>query len=308
MDRHEDHIDLVASFLKNEGIGYEIADVAYQGKTLRFRDAVGVPMEFAASMPVVERNMQDFHTFRSGSPQRFDHNQIVTHDVRAATDFWYKLGFRLAENTAPPGSNELWGTWLERKGNTHDIVFTNGRGPRLHHFAFTVPDFTAMVHACDATSSLGYDDIIDRGPGRHGLSNALFVYFRDADGHRIELFTTHYQFIDVETPPIRWDLSNPRRVSSGVCRHPNGGSSKRASFPGCRSMTPCCSPSLLRSRDTWRRRAEMAKRTAIYIPGFARKNPVPAAWRSATWCFPAAFMDLTRKRARQRKRWSSRSP
>lgn len=208
----EGHIDLLGSFLKMEGLPYEIVDVAFQGKTLRFRDPIGLPVELTSSMAVVERNMQEFHTFRGGSPQRFDHYQIVTHDVQAASDFWSKLGFRLAEYTAPPGSDELWGTWLERKGNTHDIVFTNGRGPRLHHFAFTVPDVGTLIHACDATSSLGYDDIIDRGPGRHGLSNALFVYFRDPDGHRIEFFNTHYQYIDLETPPIRWDLSNPRRA------------------------------------------------------------------------------------------------
>lgn len=208
----ERHIDLVAAFLKGEGVAHEIVDVPYQGKTLRFRDPVGIPMEFTADMPVVERHMQEFHRFRSGSPQRLDHYQLVTHDVQTASDFWCKLGFRLAEYTAPPGSDELWGTWLERKGNTHDIVFTNGRGPRMHHFAFTVPDAATLIHACDVSSSLGYHDIIDRGPGRHGLSNALFVYFRDPDGHRIELFTTHYQFIDVETPPIRWDLSNPRRA------------------------------------------------------------------------------------------------
>ena len=30
--------------------------------------------------------------------------------------------------------------------------------------------------------------------------------------HRVELFTTHYQFIDLETEPLRWDLSNARRA------------------------------------------------------------------------------------------------
>ena len=101
--------------------------------------------------------------------------------------------------------------WLQRKGNTHDIVFTNGEGPRLHHFAFTISDTHDLIHICDVAGSLGIADVIDRGPGRHGISNALFVYLRDPDGHRIELFTTHYQAIDIETRPIRWDLSNTRR-------------------------------------------------------------------------------------------------
>ena len=28
-----------------------------------------------------------------------------------------------------------------------------------------------------------------RGPGRHGIGNAFFVYFRDPDGHLVELAT-----------------------------------------------------------------------------------------------------------------------
>jgi catechol 2,3-dioxygenase-like lactoylglutathione lyase family enzyme len=30
------------------------------------------------------------------------------------------------------------------------------------------------------------------GPGRHGPGHAQFVYMRDPDGHRVELFTTHF--------------------------------------------------------------------------------------------------------------------
>jgi len=28
---------------------------------------------------------------------------------------------------------------MHRKGNVHDLAFTNGRGPRLHHLAYWVP-------------------------------------------------------------------------------------------------------------------------------------------------------------------------
>ena len=30
---------------------------------------------------------------------------------------------------------------------------------------------------------------------------------RDPDGHRIELFNTHYQCMDIEDEPVRWDAS-----------------------------------------------------------------------------------------------------
>src|SRR5690242_21642436 len=45
------------------------------------------------------------------------------------------LGFRLTEYTETDDSRapKLWAVWLHRKGNVHDLAFTNGRGPRLHH-------------------------------------------------------------------------------------------------------------------------------------------------------------------------------
>nr|WP_062516279.1 3,4-dihydroxyphenylacetate 2,3-dioxygenase [Demequina gelatinilytica] len=199
-------------YFKAVGIEHERVEVDHQGPTLRFRDPVGTLMEITSEMSLVERKMAAFDEFVAGAPQRLDHYQVVTYDVQEATDFWTGLGMRMSEYTAKDGTDELWGSWMEVKGNTHDLVFTNGRGPRLHHFAYTVPDATAIIHAADVAGARGFGQEIDRGPGRHGISNALFLYLRDPDQHRIELFTTHYQFIDLEDEPIRWDVSDPRRA------------------------------------------------------------------------------------------------
>jgi catechol 2,3-dioxygenase len=208
----DEDIDRAAHWFAANDVPHARVEVPHQGPTLHFTDAVGTHMEITSSMDVVERKMQNFNEFVAGAPQRIDHFQVVTHDVQKATDFYARLGMRLSEYTAADGTDELWGTWMEVKGNTHDLVFTNGRGPRLHHFAYTVPDATSLIHAADVAGSLGFGNEIDRGPGRHGISNALFLYLRDPDQHRIELFTTHYQFIDLEAEPIRWDVSNPRRA------------------------------------------------------------------------------------------------
>mgnify|MGYP001225700859 CR=1 FL=1 len=210
--RTAEDIDAAERYFAGMGIRCERVEIPHQGPTLRFRDPVGTHIELTASMDVVDRRMQSYNEFRAGSPQRLDHFQVVSHDVQTATEFWSTLGMRISEYTARDGTDELWGTWLEVKGNTHDLVFTNGHGPRLHHFAYTVPDATSLIHAADVAGSLGFGDEIDRGPGRHGISNALFLYLRDPDQHRIELFTSHYQFIDLEDRPMRWDLSNPRRA------------------------------------------------------------------------------------------------
>jgi catechol 2,3-dioxygenase len=105
----------------------------------------------------------------------------------------------------------MWGVWLKRKNNTQDVVFGNGPGPRLHHFAYHTPEIANVIHAADVMASLGLADSMDRAPGRHGIGNAFFLYFRDPDGHRIELFTSHYNVIDIDHAPKRWELSDTRR-------------------------------------------------------------------------------------------------
>ena len=52
---------------------------------------------------------------------------------------------------------------------------------------------------------------IERGPGRHGISNAFFLYVRDHDGHRTEIYCSDYQTVDPDLEPIRWDLKDPQR-------------------------------------------------------------------------------------------------
>jgi len=230
--RRDEDITAAEKFFKAAGIEHQRVEVDHQGPTLHFRDPVGTLMELTSTMDVVDRKMQVFHEHRAGYPQRLDHYQVVTYDVRTATEFWTGLGMRMAEYTATENDEELWGSWLEVKGNTHDLVFTNGRGPRLHHFAYQVPDGASLLHAADVAGSMGFGDEIDRGPGRHGLSNALFLYLRDPDQHRIELFNTHYQFIDLETPPIRWDITDPRRAQLWGMPASNRWFFEASEFPG----------------------------------------------------------------------------
>jgi catechol 2,3-dioxygenase len=207
----EADLDKASDWLDRRGVVSTFIEMPHQGRTLRFADGSGAPVELCARMDIVPRLMQSFDRFHGGSPQHLDHVQVAASDIQRVFDFYAALGFRLTEYTARDGTDELWGVWLARKGNPHDIVFSNGRGPRLHHFAYTVPEVGDLIHACDVAASMGYAGRMERGPGRHGIGNALFVYFRDPDGHRIELFNTHYQAIDPEIPPIRWDLTNTSR-------------------------------------------------------------------------------------------------
>jgi len=40
---------------------------------------------------------------------------------------------------------------------------------------------------------------------------ADFLYVRDPDGHRIEIYCSDYQTCDPDLEPIKWDLKDPQR-------------------------------------------------------------------------------------------------
>jgi catechol 2,3-dioxygenase len=201
----EADLDRAFDWLSAQGRAPKWTEVAHQGRTLHFADPVGTPIELCAQMPVEPRMLTQFSKWRGGAAQRIDHYQILTPRVAEACSFYVSLGFKLTEYIAPDGPFAPAGVFLARKGNPHDIVFFNGAGPRMHHVAFVVPEMHNILTACDIAGELGFGDTIERGPQRHGPGHAMFVYLRDPDGHRIELFNTHYQIIDMECEPVRWD-------------------------------------------------------------------------------------------------------
>lgn len=185
-----------------------------QGRALRLQDPSGLPIEFYCEMERVPRMLQEYHLHKAVQIMRLDHFNCQMPDVATAAR-WYQqmLGFRTIEYTVKetPRSDELWASWMARKQTVHDLALMNGPGPRLHHVAFWLPDAMAVLRACDVLAAAGYHQHIERGPGRHGLSNALFVYVRDPDGNRLELYANDYLTADPDAEPIRWTLEDPRR-------------------------------------------------------------------------------------------------
>jgi catechol 2,3-dioxygenase len=204
----DDELEQLARYLDARGLRPVWADIRQQGRTLQVSDPAGVPLEFCARMPVQPRLLTHFHDYRGGAGLRLDHFQLHVPDVRALCGFYTDLGFRISEYVTPD-DEVLVAVFLQRKGNPHDIVLFEGPGPRFHHVAFVTPDVHRLALACDVAGELGYGRQVERGPGRHGPGHALYVYMRDPDGHRVELFTTHYQTLDIDDVPIRWDARDP---------------------------------------------------------------------------------------------------
>ncbi len=209
----ESDLDLIQQRFTELELPAEWTSQHAQGRTLRVRDPAGMPLEFYASMDSIERQLQNYGAYRGCHPQRIDHINCFTHDVDASYEFYaQELGFRTTEYTETDDPEpQMWAVWLHRKGNVHDIALTNGRGPRLHHAAIWVPTAMHIIHLCDLMSTTGYLDAMERGPGRHGISNAFFLYVRDPDGHRIELFTSDYLTVDPDFEPIGWKLRDAQR-------------------------------------------------------------------------------------------------
>lgn len=211
--RAEEDLDAAARYFAAKGLPVEEVRPRGQGRTLHVRDPFGVPLAFYQRQDTVARQLQSYDRYRGAAVQRLDHVNAFAAELQATHDWLSgELGFRVSEYTETEEDEpRLWAVWLHRKGNVHDIALTNGVGPRLHHVGLWVRGEMDVIHACDHLAAAGMAGAIERGPGRHGISNAFFLYLRDPDGHRVELFTGDYRTLDPEFEPIRWALDDPRR-------------------------------------------------------------------------------------------------
>lgn len=183
------------------------------GRALRVQDPLGFPVEYHAAMEERPWQLQQYHLHHGAVPLRVDHVNVLVPDARAGHD-WYteELGFRCAEYTeSDPPESRIWGSWLFRKPTVHDVAVMTGPGPAAHHVGITVKDEMAVIRVCDLLASAGHAASLERGPARHGISNAFFEYLRDPDGNRVEVYTSDYLTADPDLKPIRWSLDDPRR-------------------------------------------------------------------------------------------------
>ncbi|RNL85324.1 3,4-dihydroxyphenylacetate 2,3-dioxygenase [Halostreptopolyspora alba] len=181
------------------------------GEAVRVEDPMGFCVEFFYEATHVERFTQAYHRHGGNAIARIDHFNVMVPDVQAANDHYTGLGFGVSEQIED--AEHLYAAWLYRKSTVHDIALTGGDGPRLHHVAFATNERHQVLHICDVLGSLRAEHHIERGPGRHGVSNAFYLYLRDPDGHRIEIYTSDYYTGDPDNPTIHWDVHDNRRRS-----------------------------------------------------------------------------------------------
>ena len=207
----EEDLDRAEAWFRAKGRPTSWVERAYQGRTLLTSDNLGMPIEFYHAMDRLEPIHQKYELYKGVKPLRIDHFNCFSTNVDESVAFYNEMGFRVTEYTEDEESQKLWAAWMHRKGGVHDVAFTNGKGPRLHHVAFWVPTPLNIIDLLDLMSTTGYLANIERGPGRHGISNAFFLYILDPDGHRTEIYCSDYQTVDPDLEPIKWDLKDPQR-------------------------------------------------------------------------------------------------
>ncbi len=235
----EEDLDRAAFWFGRKNLPVSFRELPHQGRTLRTTDIFGMPLDLYFRMEQAERMLQKYAAYQGARIQRIDHLNCFTPDVQASYDFYSDIGFRLTEYTETDDPDpQLWAVWLHRKGNVHDLAFTNGSGPRLHHIGVWTASTLDILHICDVMATSGYLANMERGPGRHGISNAFFLYVRDPDGHRVELFTSDYLTVDPDLEPIRWSLRDPQRQTLWGHPAPKSWFEEGSVFPGVALREP----------------------------------------------------------------------
>ncbi|WP_411502382.1 catechol 2,3-dioxygenase [Brevibacillus centrosporus] len=138
--------------------------------------------------------------------RRLDHVNLLASDVTENRSFLMdQLGFRLRENIVMNNQSEA-AAWLSVSPLVHELAFMGdqlgGRG-RLHHLCYW---YGYPQHLSDIADIFTENGIkIEAGPGKHGVSQAYFLYVVEPGGNRVELFgDAGYLIFDPAWQPITW--------------------------------------------------------------------------------------------------------
>jgi catechol 2,3-dioxygenase len=180
-----------------------------QGRAVRFESPQGHSFELYYEMEKAPRSARlksnSARAWSHGvSPRRIDHVNLVSDDP-AQTCSWLgeTLGFEMRELISMNDGSMLGG-WMGTTNLLHDIaVMRDERAARFHHVAYYLDNAQDVLRAADILQEHAL--LVDAGPGRHGISQAIFLYVKDpASGHRLELFSGGYLVFEPDWEPVVW--------------------------------------------------------------------------------------------------------
>jgi catechol 2,3-dioxygenase len=195
-------------------------DATYgHGRSYRFNGPGGHPIELlwevdrfkaAGDLKSTYPERPQKPTNHGIAPRQLDHVTVATHDVVSDGE-WYRktLGFRfmaIAYMHDNP-KQAVFGT-VTTNEKSHDlglgVDFSSIPG-RLHHLAFWVDSADEHLRCADLLMESGAG--VEYGPGRHGIGEQFYLYFREPGSKlRIEVNTGGYRNYVPDWEPVKWGV------------------------------------------------------------------------------------------------------
>lgn len=209
--RDAETLEHYAQRLQDYGVAIErvpAGDLEGTGERVQFELPSGQTMELYADKKKVGNGLPDVNPdvwpdgLKGMKPSRFDHCLFNGDSVpETAKLFQEVLDFDLSERILNE-NNEMVGAFLACSNKAHDVAFIHEDSKdRLHHVSFHLESWEEIRHAADIMSK-NYIPV-EYGPGRHGLTRGLTIYFFDPSGNRNETF--HGGYIRYpDNPTITW--------------------------------------------------------------------------------------------------------
>ncbi len=205
------HTKLPVGFEPGRGVGLRV--LREEGCAIDFHheiDEVDVYGEGGTITPLARR--RGVHV--GPSPVALDHVNLRVDDADAAVAYFVDgLEFSISEQGLTH-EGRVEAAWLRRTRASHDVAILASAELGCHHFAYTVPDPGSLLRTADLLADYGYWDVLQFGPGRHGVSNAMAMYFLDPDGNRVEFFNGDIHR-DLDRPPLTWTPEQLNSIPGG---------------------------------------------------------------------------------------------
>ena len=204
----EEDLEKAKAFFEQAGLPAKWVEVPHQGRTLhvvgcerradrilRDHGAQAAPHRRVRASP--RRGAAAARSFPAAGARRAEGVRVLDEHGLSALGVHFARRQRGAAVRVPAAQGQSARHRLRPGRRARGCITPPSAFRRSYHF----------FYVCDLAAEMGFAANIEFGPGRHGPGHALFVYLRDPDGHRIELFNTHYQVMDIENEPVRWDAS-----------------------------------------------------------------------------------------------------
>lgn len=146
---------------------------------------------------------------RGVAPRMIDHVTVMTADPMGDAH-WYNenLGSTFTEYTTLDDADIPVFAMSTNNEKSHDlglIMDRSGVEGRLHHVAFWVDTRDELHRGCDII--LNQDIEIETGPGRHGMGEQEYLYFKEPGGNRVEINTGGYRLYVPDWETRKWTPS-----------------------------------------------------------------------------------------------------